>query len=82
MNSNTYYVAVVRFRGMTLRIRGYSFVQFKDGFWINDEHEYTAQYILAKIQEDTLQVIDQSDAKYWIPPSAILFIEKVVEEDD
>lgn len=61
MDSNTYYVAVVRFRDMTLRIRGYSLGQLKDGFWINDEHEYTAL----------------NDAKFWLPPSAILFIEKV-----
>lgn len=66
MNSKTYYLARVRFSVLVLSIRGYSIIQLKDGFWINDEHEYTCH----------------DDAKYWIPPSAILFIEKVVEADD
>lgn len=66
MNSNTYYVAVVRFRDMNLRIRGYSIIQLKDGFWINDDHDYTCY----------------DDAKFWLPPSAIQYIEKVVEAND
>lgn len=31
---------------------------FKDGFWITDEYQYTKG----------------SDARFWIPPSAILYV--------
>ena len=37
---------------------------FKDGFWINTEFKYTKG----------------SDCVVWIPPHAILFIDKVAKE--
>ena len=45
---------------------GNSIFDFKDGFWINNNGELT----------------QRSDAKYWIPPSRIYFIEKQVLEDE
>jgi hypothetical protein len=39
-----------------------SILDATDGFWINKEHKFTRG----------------EDAKYWIPPSQILFVEKLV----
>jgi len=39
------------------------FDRFTEGFWLNEDMEYTWG----------------SDARYWIPPGRILFIEKVTK---
>lgn len=38
----------------------------KDGFWINDHYQFTKL----------------SDCRFWIPPGQILYIEKMVMEDE
>jgi hypothetical protein len=39
---------------------------FSEGFWVNEQFEFTKS----------------SDAKYWIPPCRIYYIEKVEVEQD
>ena len=49
------------FKRRTYRVRSEGgLVDFKDGFWINDEWEFTKGV----------------DARYWIPPSKILYVAK------
>ena len=61
--SYTLYTAVFTFRDMTLRVDTEQGIgEFCDGFWIDADYDLTRG----------------EGAKYWIPPSAIKFIEKTV----
>lgn len=50
---------------LTVRIRANAISQFKDGFWINNKFEFTTDL----------------GGKYWIPPSQILYIKKLEDEN-
>ena len=49
------------YEGRKLNVIADSISHFKDGFWVNEDGNFTVD----------------SDAMYWIPPSRILFVEKV-----
>ena len=54
------YLCKFEFEGQQLATDGESLLDFKNGFWVNESFDFT----------------NCSDAKYWIPPSKILFIVK------
>ena len=46
--------------GCPMHVEGSSILDFKDGFWLNDNYEFTKG----------------SDAETWMPPSSIIRIRK------
>lgn len=66
-NDTTVYRCVYQFGGeRRSTFSPYGIAVFEDGFWISSVGNIT--------------ISDSGDCRYWIPPSAIVFIEKVTTE--
>lgn len=55
------YKCYYNFKDLHFTAFSFYFGDFKDGFWINENHEFAS---------------DSIDNKYWIPPNQISLIER------
>ena len=63
---NATYIAVIAIPSLSKRIEisSIEWIRWvKEGFWVNENYRFTTA----------------DDAKYWIPPSSVMFVERLSE---